>query len=560
MKPDNIILPAVVVLYLLCLHTGKVSAQGYFKTETGISVVTAGNVTMNLNNAHFVNDGTFQQTPGSSTVQFSGSMPVSVSGAHLPVFDYMAVAKSGMAALSLQRDIHVGSKIIFISGFLDLNNHNIILLNDAELTDENETSRIMGTTGGYVEKMQTLNAPSSVNPGKLGVVITSAQNLGTTLIRRGHQSQVNSSGDGRSILRYYDIIPFNNSSLNATLRFQYFNAELNSLNESSLVLFRHDGSWSNEGFTVRDISANYIEKSGISSFSRWTASVCEAQLVPTPLITFYEDADGDGYGNAGTSVLACAAPAGYVTDNTDCNDLDPDINPGAPEVCDGMDNNCNGLVDEGGVCTTVPSITINDVMVYESEGLAVLTVTLSQPATNQVKINYKTIDGTAVSTGRLKDFRKVGNDQLTLPAGSTSGSIGIIIYPDALPEPDEYFDVLLTRATNATINDNTGRVIIRDGAPPVPRIKNMTAGNDNSDEFHVQMYPNPSHTQFKLQIQSSIQTIYDVKIVDATGRVLKQVQVAAGQTLWFGDDLKPGVYVAEIREGDKRKSIRLVKL
>lgn len=559
MKTENI-LPAAVWLLLLCMHPGKISAQGYFKTETGISVVTAGNVTMNLNNAHFVNDGTFQQTPGSSTVQFSGSMPVSVSGANLPVFDYMEVAKSGMAVLSLQRNIHVASKIIFISGFLDLNNNNIILLDDAELTDENETRRIIGTSGGYVEKVMILNAPSSANPGNLGAVITSAQNLGTTLIRRGHQSQTNSSGGGSSILRYFDIIPVNNSSLNATLRFQYFNAELNSLNESSLVLFRHDGSWNNEGFTVRDISANYIEKSGISSFSRWTASVCEAQLVPTPLSTFYEDADGDGYGNPGTSVLACAAPAGYVSDNTDCNDLDPGINPGAPEICDGIDNNCNGLVDEGGVCSSVPSITINDVMVYESEGLALLTVTLSQPATNQVKINYKTLDGTAVSTGRFKDFRKVGNDNLTLPAGATTGTIEIIIYTDALPEPDEYFDVLLTRATNATIADNTGRVTIRDGAPPAPRFKSFTPEVDHSNAFRVHIYPNPAQTHFTLQIQSSSETICEIKIFDMTGRTVKQMQAVAGQNLSFGGDLKPGVYVAEIRQTGKRKVVRLVKL
>ena len=54
----------------------------------------------------------------------------------------------------------------------------------------------------------------------------------------------------------------------------------------------------------------------------------------------YADNDGDGYG-AGSPV-ACG-----VADNTDCNDNDSDIHPGATEVCDGVDNNCNGTVDEG---------------------------------------------------------------------------------------------------------------------------------------------------------------------------------------------------------------------
>jgi hypothetical protein len=62
--------------------------------------------------------------------------------------------------------------------------------------------------------------------------------------------------------------------------------------------------------------------------------------------TFHFDFDGDGYGDPSTSVQACAAPGGYVADGTDCNDTNAAIHPGADEVCDGVDNNCNGLVDD----------------------------------------------------------------------------------------------------------------------------------------------------------------------------------------------------------------------
>ena len=49
---------------------------------------------------------------------------------------------------------------------------------------------------------------------------------------------------------------------------------------------------------------------------------CDTQTDEGVKTTYYEDADGDGYGDPGVSQDACAAPAGYVTDNTDCDDGD----------------------------------------------------------------------------------------------------------------------------------------------------------------------------------------------------------------------------------------------
>ncbi len=66
-------------------------------------------------------------------------------------------------------------------------------------------------------------------------------------------------------------------------------------------------------------------------------------------VSYYPDFDGDGFGDAsGVGESLCEDPVdGRVTDNTDCNDNDADINPGATEVFDGVDNNCDGNVDEG---------------------------------------------------------------------------------------------------------------------------------------------------------------------------------------------------------------------
>lgn len=65
------------------------------------------------------------------------------------------------------------------------------------------------------------------------------------------------------------------------------------------------------------------------------------------IITYYFDSDGDGYGNISTSVEGYTQPSGYVTSSGDCDDSDENINPNAEEICDWIDNDCNGGVDEG---------------------------------------------------------------------------------------------------------------------------------------------------------------------------------------------------------------------
>ncbi len=61
---------------------------------------------------------------------------------------------------------------------------------------------------------------------------------------------------------------------------------------------------------------------------------------------WYEDFDGDGFGDAAVSDIDCDQPPGFVADSTDCDDAAPQVNPAAEEICNGIDDDCDALTDE----------------------------------------------------------------------------------------------------------------------------------------------------------------------------------------------------------------------
>ncbi|MCB9603067.1 MAG: putative metal-binding motif-containing protein [Sandaracinus sp.] len=83
---------------------------------------------------------------------------------------------------------------------------------------------------------------------------------------------------------------------------------------------------------------------------------CDGSVDEGVLITFYRDADGDNYGVDERTVQECSQPSGYVARGGDCEDdplADPSANernPGQSEVCDDVDQDCDGRVDEGVSC------------------------------------------------------------------------------------------------------------------------------------------------------------------------------------------------------------------
>jgi hypothetical protein len=111
-------------------------------------------------------------------------------------------------------------------------------------------------------------------------------------------------------------------------------------------------------------------------------------------LTWFRDQDGDGFGTSGTTQSACTQPTGFVAVSGDCNDTNDAMFPGNPEICDGLDNNCNGPADDGFAAPAgVPSLTAS-----KAGG-----ITLSWPAVVGAD-RYDTV------RGRLPNLRSSAGD------------------------------------------------------------------------------------------------------------------------------------------------------
>ncbi len=265
--------------------SGDITNNGYLEIDhnsscnsitnnTNKTFKVSSGTTMSLSGS-FTNNGTFN---GEGTAKFNGTSSQSMNGE-----SYNNVEINNSAGVSLSNDATVSGTLTITSGDLDLNGHNIDLGTTGTLSETGGTLK----GSGYIKATRTLNAPSSENPGGLGAVITSSANLGSTEVKRGHSEQTGVNSN-KSILRYYDISPANNSGLNASLKFYYKESELNGSDEADLRLFKSKdagSTWSYVGGTV-NTTDNYVFASGLDDFSRWSVTD-EDDPLPVSLLDFY---------------------------------------------------------------------------------------------------------------------------------------------------------------------------------------------------------------------------------------------------------------------------------
>ena len=203
----------------------------------------------------------------SNTTGYPAGNAPEISGT--PTVNHFVLASDAGATLS--SGLTVNGNLILESN-LDLNGQTITLGSDGYLIED--AGRLYGTTG-TITTTRTLSNISSENVAGLGAQLTTAANMGSTVITRGHSAVSEGvSGLQKSIYRYYQITPDPNTGLNATLKFYYNENELNSIPEADLALFRYDSGESkwqcNAANQDRDAANNWVQQTGIDVFSKWT--------------------------------------------------------------------------------------------------------------------------------------------------------------------------------------------------------------------------------------------------------------------------------------------------
>jgi len=250
------------------------SAQGMkVMSGTTVKLIDAPYIMVLADGAHLENnaavslDSLIVKGTGNTASELRGSAPLAIKA--------IDVSKDAGIEVKLMKDVTIHNTITFNTGLLDLNNHIATLGTGGSLVTETETSRAVGSNGGEIWITEDLNGPLAVQPGNLGLIITSGANWGPTIVKRGHKSQTNAANTGSSILRYYDVVPTNNSNLFAFLRYYYKDAELNSIPEASLEYERSDdggASWTSIGFNGRNTTQNYVDLNGLQTMARFTLS------------------------------------------------------------------------------------------------------------------------------------------------------------------------------------------------------------------------------------------------------------------------------------------------
>jgi hypothetical protein len=238
----------VLIIFILLSFTA-ISQGRFIVNGTNLKVVTTGSVKIVLNDYNYLNQATSLISVGGDW-NFVGSTNQNITG--INQFQSLTINKTG-GEVSLDNDIIVLGDVTMTNGNINLNGKILDLSTTGSLINESDVNKVYSTSStSYVKVIRTIGGSTTINPGNIGLSLVTTNALGSTEIRRRNEI-VDVGSSNMSINRVYSVFPStNNGSLNATLNVNYFNSELNGLDENSLVTYRRPSSsspWINKGGT-----------------------------------------------------------------------------------------------------------------------------------------------------------------------------------------------------------------------------------------------------------------------------------------------------------------------
>ncbi|WP_157580469.1 DUF4082 domain-containing protein [Segetibacter koreensis] len=382
------------------------------------------------------------------------------------------------------------------------------------------------------------------------------------------------------------------------------NSSFNSSNYWVDVLFKPGSSYTFNLTSITD--ANGCNNTGNIS----TATVTQSQLPSCSTTTYYQDSDNDGYGNPLVTKTGTTPPAGYVSNNTDCDDNNAAIHPGAAEVCgNNIDDNCNGSVDEGCSVVTEQSIwgssgspqnpndndgqsievgvkfrasqngTITGIRFYKgtnntgthtgnlwsSGGTKLATATFTNETAigwQEVRFatpvsislnttyvaSYYSASGTYASTEGFFANGSVTNGSLTALRSGTDGANGV-------------YRLGSTGFPTSSYNSSNYWVdVLFKPATSAARVP-ISQEDPKGQKLAVKVMPNPAASYFTLLIKGSDKGSIKVRVTDASGRIVENKgDVRANDTFTIGEKYRPGTYYVQLIQSNEKVMIKLVKL
>jgi hypothetical protein len=249
------------------LFSGNVTVNGDLNINNTVALDAATRSVALKGNFIVTSSAATPFVAGTSTLTFSGTSTQLISSPVALTF-YKVVVNKASGNVQLNKNLNVTNTLTLTLGDIDLNGNVLDLSTTGSLVNEKETSRIKGN--GSVTASKTITAGlNNQNIGNLGALLSNTNDLGLVSVIRSHTAF--GSGTNQTPTRSYDVTPTNNTGLSTTLRLYFLAAELSATGEVPSKLYRSTdgGSTFSAPTGTPTTGSNYVQLTGISSFSKW---------------------------------------------------------------------------------------------------------------------------------------------------------------------------------------------------------------------------------------------------------------------------------------------------